>query len=108
MIDLKLSAEDVQKMEQPISSNPGDGPKYPYGLCLYLDNTTLEKLGMSSLPAVGEEVTISAKAVVKSVSLREQQDGDKDRSVDLQITAMTVGKPTSNDEKAGRIYPGMS
>lgn len=109
MQSLELSTEEVKKQSMPMSSdNVGDGPKYPYGTCLYLDSATLDKLGMTALPSVGEEVVIRAKATVKSVSMSEQHDGDKTKSCELQITAMEVGKDANDADRASRIYPDMA
>lgn len=109
MQSLELSTEEIKKQSMPYSpENVGDAPKYPYGTCLYLDSATLDKLGITALPAVGDEVIIHAKAVVKSVSMREQHDGDKDKSCEMQITAMEVSKPSSDADRASRIYPEMA
>jgi len=66
-----------------------DKPRYPYGTCLYLDQETLEKLGMVSLPDVGEEMILTAKVKVVGVSARENTDG-ANKSLELQITDMQL------------------
>ena len=66
-------------------------PMYPYGLCIHLDQDQLEKLNITKLPAVGTEMTISAKVFVKGTSAYETQGG-KDMTVDLQITDMEIGE----------------
>lgn len=76
------------------------GPEYPYGLCLYLDKLTLEKLGITDRPALGTEFTIVARAKVKgsSESESEYEGGEKreHKTVDLQITAMGMEAAASD------------
>lgn len=61
---------------------------YPWGLCITLNNDTLKKLNAQP-QAVGSEIMITAKAVIRGVSARENDDG-VDRSADLQITDMAI------------------
>lgn len=92
MISMQLSAEEA-KEQTSCEPKPGDGPRYPYGLCLYLDDETLAKLGITELPAVGSILTISAQATVTSVGMSQQQDGDKEQRAELQITDMELAPP---------------
>lgn len=69
---------------------PSDGPKYPWGLCITLNDDTLEKLGVKTLPAAGTTVTIIAKAQVTSTSERQTEGDGTKQSMDLQITDMQV------------------
>lgn len=84
--------QEAPEMEAP---RPSD---YPWGLCLHLGAKELEKLGVGTLPAIGQSVRIAGVAVV--VALR--QDGDV-RSMELQITDLGVdaGRKTA----AGKMYP---
>lgn len=70
------------------------GPTYPWGLRLNLDHDTLTKLGVKDLPKVGSHVHIHAKAHVQSISQNaHKSDGGKpNRSVELQIHHMAIGK----------------
>lgn len=86
MISMKQEAE---REEMP-GEIEYDEPMYPYGLCLHLGQEQLEKLGITALPAVGTEMTITAKVFVKGTSAYETQGG-KDMSMDLQITDMELG-----------------
>jgi hypothetical protein len=86
MINMKQEAE---REEMP-GEVEYDEPMYPYGLCLHLSQDEMEKLGITTLPAVGTEMTITAKAFVKGTSAYETQGG-KDMSMDLQITDMEIG-----------------
>jgi hypothetical protein len=95
MISMKLSKEEAGEYTGAVTPKAGDGPAYPYGLCLYLDDETLKKLGYTEPPAVGTELLISAKVVVTSTGVNQQQDGDKESRCDMQITDMELaGAPT--------------
>jgi hypothetical protein len=89
MISMKLSPTE-SKDAVSCEPKPGDGPAYPYGLCLYLNTETLGKLGFTDPPAVGSELVLHAKVVVTSVGMDQQQDGDKQQRADLQITDMEL------------------
>ncbi|MEW5560610.1 capsid staple protein [Enterobacter asburiae] len=67
---------------------------YPWGLCITLNNDTLNKL-KAQPQGVGTEVMITAKAVIRGVSARETDDG-LNRSADLQITDMAIA-PVSGE-----------
>lgn len=104
MINMKQEAE---REEMP-GEVEYDEPMYPYGLCLHLGQDEMEKLGITALPAVGSEMTITAKVFVKGTSAYETQGG-KDMSMDLQITDMEItpaqGK-ADNKERATMLYGG--
>ena len=87
LIDMQMSAEETREQMNP---TPADAPKYPWGLCLTLNDDSLEKLGVTALPAVDTEVTIVAKAVVSSTREYETQGDGSERTVELQITDMQL------------------
>lgn len=99
LTNMQLDAEEAQEQYGMAAPKPEDMPKYPYGLCLCLDDSTLEKLGITSLPKPGDTVMITAKAVVRSVSANAQMDGDSEASVSLQITDMQLD-PAKADSAA--------
>ena len=106
MKDMKLTDKESKDYGLCCPSDSDDGPKYPYGLCLSLNETTMKKLGMETLPKVGGTVMVMAKANVVSVSQREERDGDKNSNVELQITEMDVVSGEAED-KADVLYKGM-
>lgn len=67
---------------------------YPWGLCITLNNDTLNKL-KAQPQGVGTEVMITAKAVIRGMSVRESDEG-ANRSADLQITDMAIA-PVSGE-----------
>lgn len=90
--------EDLAQMAAPIAGSKMSGPKYPYGLCLSLDDDTLKKLGLGGgLPSVGEQVRFEAIARVTSASENEREttEGATEKCcrVELQITDMGVNTP---------------
>jgi hypothetical protein len=101
MVSMAKSPEEMKgDYPAPMSTSEGkiSGPKYPYGLCISLDDETLEKLGLDGeLPSAGETVQFSAIAKVTSSSDNEmlQDDGSTKRCcrVELQITDMGVPDP---------------
>jgi hypothetical protein len=92
MIDMKLSHEEspagATALGQPSENN---GPKYPYGLTLQLDSTSLKKLAMG-LPQVGDVFTLDALVEVTAVAKDSGQIEDG-KTVTLQITAMSLENP---------------
>lgn len=87
LINMEQSAEEAQEYTSP---TPADAPKYPWGLCITLNDDSLEKLGVDMLPAVGTEVTIVARAQVTRTGDNQTQGGESEMSMDLQITDMQI------------------
>lgn len=109
MVDLKLTADEAKHEYGPVSSDADDAPKYPYGTTLYLNEDVMKKLGMETLPAVGSEMTLTAKVKVVGVSQRERFGGEKCSNIDLQMTDMELGAPAetrTNLERANTLYGG--
>lgn len=101
MINMKTSKKEADL----VASESMDSPEYPYGLRISLDNESLEKLGITKLPDVGEQMHLVAHVTVQSVSAYEHQGDTPSRSVELQITDMAMGKPPSD---ARELYPNSS
>lgn len=89
MVDMKMSPEEAKEYATG-EIKPEDAPAYPYGLCLYLCDETLQKLGFDEPPKVGQELMLKAKVVVTSTGVTQQQDGDKEARAELQITDMEL------------------
>ena len=105
LVNMKSKAE---KNECSPAEEAGDQPQYPYGLCINLDKDSLEKLGITSLPKVGTEMTINAKAVVKSVSAYDTQGEGQDMNASIQITDMEISGSDNadNSKRADMLYGG--
>jgi len=87
LINMQQSAEEVKEQVQP---SVADAPRYPWGLCITLNDDSLEKLGVKGLPAVGTAVTIVAKAEVSRTSDYQTQGNESEMSMDLQITDLQI------------------
>lgn len=90
--------EEIAEMTAPIASPKASVPKYPYGLCLCLEDETLEKLGLAGdLPEVGEMIAFHGMARVTCASKNEREMGDGTTKectrVELQITHMGIAQP---------------
>jgi hypothetical protein len=101
MTSMKLSKSEAKDSMPICSPDDGDGPAYPYGLCLYLDDETMKKLGITDMPDVGTRLMLHATVEVTSNSQRQTQDG-KTVNMDLQITDMELAAPGKS--AADRLY----
>jgi len=109
MIDMAKSPEEVKeevgKMMPTVASKIADAPAvpvYPYGLCLSLEDDSIEKLALGDdLPEVGEMIHLCAMAKVTSVSKNEREttDGEKKlcRRIELQITHLATENEDEED-----------
>ncbi|HEV2133793.1 MAG TPA: hypothetical protein VGR47_05975 [Terracidiphilus sp.] len=87
LINMENTPAEAQQMTNPTAA---DAPKYPWGLCITLNDDSLDKLGVKTLPAVGTEVTIVAKATVSGTRESQSEGGESCASMDLQITDMQI------------------
>lgn len=83
-----------------------EGPAYPWGLSITLNDQCLEKLKIETLPEAGETFILLAKVKVTATEARDVADGKKYRSVSLQITDMAL--EDKGDKKAAEsvLYEG--
>ena len=88
MQDLKISKKEAKEANKP-STSYEDQERYPYGLRLDLNNDTLEKLGITKLPAVGTMLMFEAKAKVVG-SRQSATESSDNRSIELQITHLDL------------------
>lgn len=80
-------------------------PDYPYGLCLDLDKEALDKLAVDGLPDVGQVVTGTFKATVRSVSAYKSDNNDN-QSCSLQITDLDVDFGSDKNADAAQALYG--
>lgn len=101
MTNLKISKKYAKKSSGLCSPIDREEDRYPYGLRIDLDSDTLDKLGIKSMPAVGETIVFEAKATV----IGSRQSAIKDsmsRSVELQITEIDL-EDLQEEEDEGEI-----
>lgn len=80
-----MEMSDEERQEEAGAMPEHAMPKYPYGLCIELNDEVIEKLGLTSLPRTGEKFYIEAEAKVVSVSAREVEGSESEASIRLQI-----------------------
>lgn len=100
MVDMKMSKEEAKEQSSP---SVNEGPRYPWGLQISLDDDACTKLGIGDDVNVGDEVTFSAKATVTSKSGYQTMVGDAETTVGLQITDMEVGAAETS-KKTKTLY----
>lgn len=92
MIDMKMSEKEAKEYEMgamPVSGSDENPERYPWCLRFDLNDEVLEKCGVKTLPAVGDEMTITCK--VKVIGTRQSATQKTDnRSVELQITELDL------------------
>lgn len=93
LVSLKLTPEEKAAEAAKWQAGPESGEDYPCGVELRLDDAAIKKLGLGPLMA-GSMVTIQARASVEEVG-EEMKDGKAERSLELQITDMSV-EPASD------------
>ncbi|MDY7579361.1 hypothetical protein RGU70_13665 [Herbaspirillum sp. RTI4] len=104
MIDMKMSAEEAKEQTAPSESSESES-QYPYGLRVSLDDDALEKLGLTSLPAVGSKISFNAVAEVCGTSSYAQDGGEAETSLSLQITGMEVtSSAQTTTDAANALY----
>lgn len=101
LVSMKLDTKERKKMREP--SVLADGPVYPWGLQLNLNEDVLDKLDVDdgAMPKIGSEVLVAAKAKVTGVHSHDRESG-KQRSVELQITELGLGEAGSKSTNAQR------
>lgn len=102
MVDMAKSPEQVAEEMKPFDKGPSidQVPKYPYGLCISLDDDSLAKLGLEGECEPGDGVQLIAMAKVTNASATEKADGSTCRRVELQITHLALGPEHSEEEIA--------
>jgi len=103
---MALSAKESKAMTEPASPSANDGPRYPWGLQLRLDNESIEKLGLAGLPDTGATLMVHARAIVTETSERDSQDGGKRRTLEIQITDLAIEAEPNEGERAKTLYGG--
>ncbi len=94
-MDLKSMKVDPNTAEERMEAATAltEPPEYPYGLCLTLNEDSLEALGIDSLPQVGSKVKIEAEATVVSASVSDTGGGPNPRlEVQIENMGMEIGK----------------
>ena len=87
MARTKKERKEANKIKDP------GGETYPWGLRVRLGHEEMSKLGMDSMPKVGDKVHLQSHAHVVSASEHHHEgDEEPNRSVELELRHMAVGK----------------
>jgi hypothetical protein len=103
LVSMAFTAEEAKEYAPVPLPDAGNAPKYPWGLCLELNDEALAKLGITELPKVGSTLLLQAHVQVVSIGESQQIDNDKESRASLQITEMALGAPDAADP-ADKIY----
>lgn len=108
LTNMKLDKSDREDTKAIGESPAMDQPVYPWGLQVRLDEQSLDKLGLDTLPKVDTERLLIAKVRVVSTSSNEQTQGGekthKHRSVELQIVAMALDDVPDDKSATDTLY----
>lgn len=109
-VDLAKTPKEVNEDVQSSPAMVSDVAAYPYGLCISLDQETLDKLDLEDSPNVGDMIHMHCLASVTSVSKREVVDpatGEKscDCRIELQITGIALENESEENEEYERSMP---
>jgi hypothetical protein len=108
LVNMKVDPKTREK-DLAVTAAPVEGPTYPYGLEINLDEEAIDKLGIA-LPEVGKDLALLARVSVTRVSSSENTYGgktEKRRNLSLQITDMCL-EPDEGEGKsaAEALYGG--
>ena len=88
------------KRKDGYQDSPMAMPEYPSGLVIHLNKEDLDKLGITKIPTVGDEFSITAEATVSSVMSNDL--GDEDICVCLQICEMECSPEVETSKSTPR------
>jgi hypothetical protein len=103
LTSIKINEADREKTK---SAELIDAPAYPYGMCLRLEEATIAKLEIATLPKVGEKMMVMARVEVSETSQRDVVGGSPQRSISLQITDLAIGADVKDKDHATTLYGG--
>lgn len=105
MADMKMSKAEKKSSDccMPVT---GNGPDYPWGLELSLDEPALKKLGIKALPDAGAECNIVAVGKVVNVSQSATAGKEGQRNLRIQITKLNVELESDEAAQVLRGYKG--
>ena len=106
MVDMAKTPDEI-KDDYPAATIGDSAPKvpvYPWGLCLRLENGSLQKLGLEGeMPGVGDMIHLIAMAKVTSVSQNEVEDsktGGKTTRCCIELQIIQMGCEDEDQESA--------
>jgi hypothetical protein len=73
-------------------------------LSVNLDDASLKKLGIETLPKIGTAMVLTARVEVSSLSEYDSQQGGASRSLGLQITDMALAAESGKGSASKALY----
>lgn len=110
LVNMKIDpAAEKAKYAEP--STLVESPRYPYGLCLELDDEVMKRLKLAEMPEVGGTMLLTAKVTVTGCRENQYQNAEGKAetraSCSLQITDLGLTAAPDDDEDAGsKLYKG--
>ncbi len=99
---IAITKADREKREAAYKDMPKvDVPEYPYETQVRFDHDTLEKIGLDTLPAVGEYMILTARVCVRETAERDDvytPGNHKRRSMSVQIEKMALEADEAEEE----------
>jgi hypothetical protein len=111
LVNMAMTVEEAAEYAggAPVASGEANdqGPKYPWGLCVDLNDDSMAKLGITELPAAGSQMMLAAAVIVNSTGAEERLGGEKEIRMTLQITDMALSAPVADIEEraAAKLWP---
>jgi hypothetical protein len=97
LVDLALTPEE-QEDSGMVCLDPGDAPRYPWGMKLRFSRAEIEKLGLPEDVKIGDLLDARIFATVTSISKSQRNDGTDDFTVEAQIEKMALESEMENDD----------
>jgi hypothetical protein len=90
LADMKRTKQEIKAEAKEWST--GEDREYGYGLCIRLEEEDMAKLGMKTLPQVGDTFVIEAVGRVESSYQSQSVSNKDDQAFSLQITHLSLTK----------------
>ncbi len=104
MMDMKMTPEMKKKMTGEVApSGSADGPEYPYGSTITLEDDHVDGMGMGGAKA-GDEMEMVGTVKVIGTRSEDRQGGGKRKSVELQITKMGMVPARKKTDPKKALY----
>jgi hypothetical protein len=101
---MKLTSQESKEATGAVPTDKPQGPEYPWGLGLHLDDEVLGKLGMG-LPEVGKTLMVQARVKVTGAMSNQIDGGKEQRTAQLQIVDMGIGTDEGEGtDAAAKLY----
>lgn len=103
MASMELSAED--SMDEGTENSGPYRPRWAVN-CLYLGDPALQALGIAEPLKPGTMVRVTGLAKVVSAELREDQQGESEHCMSIQLVDLEIA-PAKKPIDAASMYPTM-